>query len=75
MTIEKVLVGGDFNDHAGSDMCTFGEIHEVLGIWQTNDGEITFLDWAVIKVLCLMNTCFPRSKCRLITLGQVKLKQ
>ena len=43
--MEKVLVGGDFNGHAGSDMCTFGEIHEVLGIWQTNDGEITFLDW------------------------------
>ena len=66
MTI-KVLVGGDFNGHAGSDMCTFGEIHGGLGIWQINDGEITLLDWAISKMLCLMNTYFPRSKCRLIT--------
>ena len=29
VTSEKVLVGGDFNDHAGSDMGCFGEAHGV----------------------------------------------
>ena len=27
MTIEKVLVGGDFNVHVGSDMGGFVEVH------------------------------------------------
>ena len=27
MTNEKVLVGGDFNGHAGSDMGCFGEVY------------------------------------------------
>ena len=28
VTNEKVLVGGDFNGHAGSDMGCFGEVYE-----------------------------------------------
>ena len=31
VTSEKVLVGGDFNGHVGSDMGGFGEIRGVLG--------------------------------------------
>ena len=31
MTSEKVLVGGDFNDHVDSDMSGFGEVHG--GFW------------------------------------------
>ena len=27
---EKVLVGGDYNGHVGSDMGGFGEVHWVL---------------------------------------------
>ena len=30
MTSEKVLVGGDFNGHIGSDMGGFGEVNGVL---------------------------------------------
>ena len=31
VTSEKVLVGGDFNGHVGSDMGSFGEVHG--GFW------------------------------------------
>ena len=34
VTSEKVLVGGDFNGHDGSDMGGFGEIHWGFGIGQ-----------------------------------------
>ena len=37
VTSEKVLVGGDFNGHVGSDMGGFGEVHGGLGIGQIND--------------------------------------
>ena len=36
MTIQKVLVGGDFNGHVGSDMVGFGEVYGVGvggGMW------------------------------------------
>ena len=36
-TSEKVLVGCDFNDHVGSDMGGFGEVHEAFVIEQIND--------------------------------------
>ena len=58
MTSEKVLVGGDFNDHVDSDMSGFGEVHGGFGIWKMNNGGIRLLDRAVGKLLCLMNTCF-----------------
>ena len=32
MTSEKVLVGSDFNNHVGSDMGGFGEVHGVVGL-------------------------------------------
>ena len=32
VTSEKVLVGGDLNDHVGSDMGGFGEVHGGFGI-------------------------------------------
>ena len=54
----EVLVGGDFNGHAGSDMVGFGEIHGSLGIGQINDGGI----WAVGKGQRLLNTCFQKRK-------------
>ena len=43
-TSEKVLVGGDFNGHVGSDMGGFGEARGGFGIEQINDGEIELLD-------------------------------
>ena len=64
---EKTLVGGDFSGHVGSDMGGFREVHGGFGIGQINDGWITLLDWAVVKGLCLMNTCFQKRKSRLIT--------
>ena len=33
----EVLVGCDFNDHVGSDMGGFGEVHEAFVIEQIND--------------------------------------
>ena len=62
VTIEKVLVGGDFNGHVGSDMGGFEEVHGGFGIGQINDGGIRLLDWAVGKWLCLMNTYFQKMK-------------
>ena len=61
MTSEKVLMGGDFNGHVGSDM---GGLEEVngggLGIGQVNEGRRRWLDWAVGKTLHLMTTyLFP----------------
>ena len=67
VTSEKVLVGGDFNGHVGSDMGGFGEVHGGFGIGQINEGGITLLDWAVGKGLHLMNTCFQKRKSLLIT--------
>ena len=67
VTCEKVLVGVDFNHHVGSDMDGFGEVHGCFGIGQINDGGIRLLDWAVDKVLRLMNTCFQKRKSWLIT--------
>ena len=40
VTSKKVLVGGDFNDHVGSDMGGFGEVHGGFEIGQINDGGI-----------------------------------
>ena len=67
VTNEKVLVGGDFNDHVGSDMGGSGEVHGGFVVGQINDGGIILLDWAVGKALHLMNTCFQKRKHRLIT--------
>ena len=64
----EVLVGGDFNDHVGSDMGSFGEVDGGLGIGQINDGGIRLLNWAVDTELHLMNTCFQKRKSWLITL-------
>ena len=66
VTSEKVLVGGDFNGHIGSDMGGFEEVHGGFGIGQINDGGIRLLDWAVDKGLRLINT-FQKRKSRLIT--------
>ena len=66
MTSEQVLVGGNFNDHIGSDKGGFGEVHGGFGIGQINDIGIKLLDWAVGKGLRLMNTYFQKRKSRLI---------
>ena len=63
----EVLVVGDFNDHVGSDMGGFGEVHGSFGIAQINDGGIRLLDWMVGKGLHLMNTCFQKRKSWIIT--------
>ena len=63
----KVLVGGDFNSHVGSDVGGFGEVHGGFGIGQINDGGSRLLDWAVGKGLRMMNTCFQKRKSQLIT--------
>ena len=58
---EKVLVGGDFNGHVGSDWSGLGEVHEGFGIGQINDGGIRLLNWAVGKGL-LDEYLFPEKK-------------
>ena len=40
VTSKKVLVGGDINDHVGSDMGGFGEVRGGFGVGQINDGGI-----------------------------------
>ena len=45
VTSKKVLVGGDINDHVGSDMGGFGEVRGGFGVGQINDGGIRLLDW------------------------------
>ena len=67
VTIEKVLVCGDFNFHVGSDMGTFGGVHRSFGIRQINDAGIRFLDGAVDKELRSINTCLQKTKSRLTT--------
>ena len=67
VTSEKVLMGGDFNDHVGSDIVGFVDVHGDFGIGQINHGGIRFLDWTVGKGLCLMKTCFQKRKTWLIT--------
>ena len=58
MTSEKVLMGGDFNGHVGSDMGGLEEVNGGGG--QVNEGRIRLLDWAVGKTLHLMSTyLFP----------------
>ena len=72
MTSEKVLVGGDFNGHIGSDKGGFGEVHEGFRIGQINDGGIRLLDWAVGKGLRLMNNCFQKRKSQTFRSGETK---
>ena len=67
VTSKKVLVGGDFNGHIGSDMGGFGEVHRGFGIGQINDAGIRLLDWVVVKELGFLNTCFQKKKRWLIT--------
>ena len=67
VTSDKVLMGGDFNGHVGSDVGSFGEVYRGFRIEQINDGRIRFLDWTVAKGLRLMNTCFQKRKSWLIT--------
>ena len=68
VTSEKVLVGADFNDHVGSDMGGFGEVHgRGFGTGQINDGGVRLLNWVVGKGLPLINTCFQKRKSWLIT--------
>ena len=62
VTSKKVLVDGDFNDHVGSDMGGFGEVHGGFGMGQINNIGIRLLDWAVGKGLHFMNTCFQKRK-------------
>ena len=67
VTSKKVLVGGDFNGHIGSDMGRFGEVHRGFGIGQINGAGIRLLDWVVVKELGFLNTCFQKKKRWLIT--------
>ena len=67
VTSDKLLVGGDFNGHVGSDIGGFGEVHRGFGIAQINDGAIRLLDCSVGKGLCLMNTCFQKRESWFIT--------
>ena len=48
---KKVLVGGDFDSHVGSNMGGFGEVHGDFGIGQIKDRGIRFLDSTVGKGL------------------------
>ena len=66
VTSEKVLVGGDFNGHVGSDMEVFGKGHGGFGMGQIINGGIRLLDRAVGKRLRLMNTYFQKRKSRFI---------
>ena len=67
VTSEKVLEGGDFNGHVGTNMGGFGKVHGDFSIGQINDGGIRLLDGTVGKRLHLMNTCFQKRKSWLIT--------
>ena len=51
VTNEKVLMGGDFDSHVGSDMGGFGEVHGDFGTGQIKDGGIRLLDSAIGKGL------------------------
>ena len=67
VTSDEVLVGGDFNDHIGSDMAGFRKVHGGVGIRQINGGGIRLLDCAVGKGLRLINTYYQKRKSWLIT--------
>ena len=67
VTSDKLLVGGDFNGHVGSDIGGFGEVHRGFGIAKINDGAIRLLDCSVGKELCLMNACFQKRESWFIT--------
>ena len=70
VTSEKVLVVTLMAMLVVICICSDGwlkEVHGSLGIGQMNDGGIRLLDWAVVKRLRLMNTCFQKRKSRLIT--------
>ena len=45
MSTKKVLIGGDFNGHVGSDCGGFGEVHGGYRFGQLNDGGVKLMDW------------------------------
>ena len=67
MTSQKVLVGGDFNGHVGSDTAGFEKVQGGLGIGQINEEGWDCWIGQLVKGLRLMNTCFQKRKSGLIT--------
>ena len=67
VTSERVLLDGDFNGHVSSDMGGLERFMWGFGTGQIRDGGIRLLEWGVGKWLCLMNTCFKKTKSWLIT--------
>ena len=55
-SFEKMLVAGDFNDHVGSDLGGFGEVHRRFGTGQINDGGIRLLAGQFVKLVTRLNT-------------------
>ena len=45
MSTKKVLIGGYFNGHVGSDCGGFGEVHGDYGFGRLNDGGVKLMDW------------------------------
>ena len=56
-SFEKIWVAGDFNDHVGSDLGGFGEVHRGFGTGQINDGGIRLLAEQSVKLVTHLNTC------------------
>ena len=67
VTSERVFLDGDFNGHVSSDMGGLERFMWGFGTGQIRDGGIRLLEWGVGKWLCLMNTCFKKTKSWLMT--------
>ena len=59
-TRERVILGGDLNDHLGIRRAGIGRVHGGWGMGERNEGGERVIDFAVAFDLTLVNTFFEK---------------
>nr|XP_009613927.1 craniofacial development protein 2-like [Nicotiana tomentosiformis] len=65
--VERLFIGGDFNDHIGSTDGGYGEVHGGFSFGDRNGGGTSLLDFAKAFELVIANSSFTKKEEHLIT--------
>ncbi|KAG5571648.1 hypothetical protein H5410_061414 [Solanum commersonii] len=63
---EKIVIGGDFNDHIRATSNGFDDVHGGFGFGERNGGGTSLLDFAKAFELVIANSCFPKKENHLV---------
>ncbi|XP_042509234.1 uncharacterized protein LOC122084879 [Macadamia integrifolia] len=55
---ERIIIGGDLNDHAGKDHRCYEDVHGGYGVGERNAEGTSVLEFAITHDLCIANTFF-----------------